>query len=58
VTERAVTARTLALREPVDVRQQRFDNVSRIAATLPKALAGPPMLAIVGGREKRGGKYA
>jgi hypothetical protein len=61
IVDDAATARTLALRERVDVRQQRFGNVSRITPKLlapPSQAASPPMLTIVGGRQKRGGKYA
>jgi hypothetical protein len=47
IEDDAATARTLALREAVDHRQQCFDNVSRITATLPKAFTGPPLLSIV-----------
>jgi hypothetical protein len=51
------TALTLAVREPVQSRQQRFGNVSRLT---PKLLppsprpAGPPDLKIVSNRQKRG----
>jgi hypothetical protein len=57
IEDDAATARTLALRTPVDHTQQRFGNVCRVSATLPKALTGPPTLTVVGGRQKRGGKY-
>jgi hypothetical protein len=57
IEDDAATARTLALRVPVDSSQQRFDNVSRITPKLlapPSQTASPPMLAVVGGRQKRG----
>jgi hypothetical protein len=61
IEDDAATARTLALRVPVDRANQRFGNVSRLT---PKLLAsaqqpvGPPALTIVGGGRKRAGKYA
>jgi len=62
IEDDAATARTLALRTPVQSNQQRFGNVSRLT---PKLLAppsappvGPPSLTIVNGGQKRGGKYA
>jgi hypothetical protein len=55
IEDEAATARTLALRTPVDQRQQRFDNTSRIKATLPQASA--PLLRIVEKRAARGSKY-
>jgi hypothetical protein len=57
IEDDAATARTIALRTPVDRANQRFGNVCRVSATLPKALAGPPMLTVVGGRQRRGSKY-
>jgi hypothetical protein len=61
IEDEAATARTLALRTPVDQSNQRFGNVSRLT---PKLLApptappvGPPALSIVSGSQKRGGKY-
>jgi hypothetical protein len=61
IEDEAATARTLALRTPVDRANQRFGNVSRLT---PKLLApptaapvGPPSLTIVNGSQKRGGKY-
>ena len=60
IEDEAATARTLALRTPVQSNQQRFGNVLRLT---PKLLAstqqpvGPPALTIVGGG-KRAGKYA
>ena len=57
----AATARTLALRTPVDRANQRFGNVCRISATLlppPSQPASPPLLTIVGTkRPARRGKY-
>src|ERR1700694_5285779 len=61
IEDEAATARTLALREPVDSRQQRFGNVCRISATLltpPSQPASPPLLTVVcAKRPARGGKY-
>lgn len=61
IEDEAATARTLALRTPVDRANQRFGNVSRLT---PKLLApptappvGPPSLTIVHDSQKRGGKY-
>jgi hypothetical protein len=54
IEDAAATARTLALRTPVQSNQQRFGNVSRIT---PKLLAPPPALKIAHDRQKRGGKY-
>jgi hypothetical protein len=53
------TARTLALRTPVQSNQQRFGNVSRLTPKLLTATPqpGPPALTIVSGGRKRGGKY-
>jgi hypothetical protein len=53
IEDDAATARTLALRTPVQSSQQRFDNVSRLT---PKLLA-PPTAAIVADSQKRGSKY-
>lgn len=53
IEDEAATARTLALRTPVQSHQQRFDNVSRLT---PKLLAPPvarPPLNIV----RRSSKY-
>jgi hypothetical protein len=50
IEDEAATARTLALRTPVDPRQQRFGNVCRISATLlppPSQPASSPMLTVV-----------
>jgi hypothetical protein len=61
IEDEAATARTLALRTPVDVRQQRFGNVCRISAKLlapPSQPAQPPVLTIVPERQARGGKYS
>jgi hypothetical protein len=61
IEDDVATARTLALRTPVDRANQRFGNVSRLT---PKLLApptappvGPPALSIVHGSQKRGSKY-
>jgi hypothetical protein len=63
IEDEAATARTLALRTPVDCRQQRFGNVCRISATLlpPPSPASPPPvsrahLRVVQGK-RRGSKY-
>jgi hypothetical protein len=62
VQDDTATARTLALRKPVNHRQQRFGNVCRISAKLlppPSQPATPPMLTVVSTkRQARGGKYA
>jgi len=53
------TARTLAMRTPVDHRQQRFGNVCRISAKLlppPSQPASPPSRAHL--IQRRGSKYA
>jgi hypothetical protein len=45
IEDEAATARTLALRTPVDRSNQRFGNVSRLTPKLPAPapqLAGPP----------------
>jgi hypothetical protein len=61
IEDDAATARTLALREPVDRSQQRFGNISRISSQAPAALASPtspPFLTIIDGeRKSQGGKY-
>jgi hypothetical protein len=59
IEDEAATARTLSLRTPVDRKNQRPGNVSRLTAPLPASaaqLARPPSLTIVGGKS-RGGKY-
>jgi hypothetical protein len=60
IEDPAATARTLALREPVDRRQQRFGNCCRISATLLPApqTNSPPNLTIVAKHPGRGSKYA
>jgi hypothetical protein len=58
IEDDAATARTLALRTPVDRANQRFGNVCRISATLlekPSQSASPPRLTVVS--KRRGGKY-
>src|SRR5258708_17658788 len=61
IQDEAATARTLALRTPVQSNQQRFGNISRISATLlppPSQPASPPLLTVVAAkRSARGGKY-
>jgi hypothetical protein len=49
IEDEAATARTLALREPVDSRQQRFGNVCRISAKLwpPPKADSPPTLTLI-----------
>ena len=62
IEDDAATARTLALRTPVDRANQRFGNVSRISAKLlptPSQPASPPSLTIVSAKQPaRGSKYA
>jgi hypothetical protein len=61
IEDEAATARTLALRTPVDRSNQRFGNVCRISATLlppPSQSASQPMLTIVASaKTRRGSKY-
>jgi hypothetical protein len=61
IEDEAATARTLALRVPVDRANQRFGNVCRISATLlapPSQPASPPLLTVVAAkRSARGSKY-
>jgi hypothetical protein len=61
IEDEAATARTLALREPVDHRQQRFGNVCRLSAKLlapPSQPASPPILTVVSAkRSARRSKY-
>jgi hypothetical protein len=60
IEDDAATARTLALRVPVESHQQRFDNVCRISAKLlpPPSPASAPRLTIVSAkRAPRGSKY-
>jgi hypothetical protein len=61
IEDEAATARTLALRTPVESNQQRFRNLCRISATLlppPSQPASPPLLTVVAAkRSVRGGKY-
>jgi hypothetical protein len=57
IEDEAATARTLALREPVDHRQQRFGNVCRISAKLlvpPSQPAPPTMLTVVSAKRSAG----
>jgi hypothetical protein len=57
IEDEAATARTLALRTPVDRASQRFGNVSRLTPKLLAPPTVPPALTIVNGERKRGGKY-
>lgn len=60
IEDEAATARTLALRSPVQSSQQRFGNVSRLTPKLlapPTAPLGAPALTIVHGSQKSSGKY-
>jgi hypothetical protein len=50
IEDPAATAKTLALREPVDRANQRFGNVSRISARL----LPPPSLRVVSGKRRAG----
>jgi hypothetical protein len=59
IEDDAATARTLALRTPVDRANQRFGNVCRISAKLlpkPSQPASPPILTVVSSK-RRGSKY-
>jgi hypothetical protein len=59
IEDDADTARTLALRTPVESNQQRFENASRISAKLlppPSQLASSPILTVVSSK-RRGSKY-
>jgi hypothetical protein len=61
IEDEVATARTLALRVPVDRSNQRFGNVCRISAKLlppPSQPAPTPMLTVVASAKvRRGGKY-
>jgi hypothetical protein len=61
IEDDTATARTLALRVPVDERQQRFGNVCRLSAKLlekPSQPTSPPLLTVVSAkRSTRGSKY-
>ena len=59
IEDDAATARTLALRNPVDRANQRFGNVCRISAKLlPKPSQPAPLLRVVSAkRPARGSKY-
>jgi hypothetical protein len=61
IEDDAATARTLALRTPVDRANQRFGNVCRISAKLlekPSQPTSPPLLTVVPAkRSARGSKY-
>jgi hypothetical protein len=66
IEDEAATARTLALRTPVQSNQQRFGNVSRLTPKLLAALPHQPAIAqappsrshlrVIQGK-RRGGKY-
>jgi hypothetical protein len=59
IEDDAATARTLALRTPVDRANQRFGNVCCISAKLlpkPSQSTSPPILTVVPGK-RRGSKY-
>jgi hypothetical protein len=56
IEDEAAAARTLALREPVEKRQQRFGNVCRISAKLPPKLP-QPVLTIVPAKRRGCRKY-
>jgi hypothetical protein len=59
IEDDVATARTLALRTPVDRSNQRFGNVCRISAKLlppPSQPASTPLLTVVSGK-RRGSKY-
>jgi hypothetical protein len=62
IEDAEATARTLALRTPVDRAQQRFGNVCRLSPKLlppPSQPVSPPRLTVVSTkRSVRGGKYA
>ena len=50
IEDEAATARTLALRTPVDQAQQRFGNVCRLSTKLlekPSQPTSPPLLTVV-----------
>jgi hypothetical protein len=50
IEDEAATARTLALRVPVDQAQQRFGNVCRLSTKLlekPSQPTSPPLLTVV-----------
>jgi hypothetical protein len=57
IEDPVATARTLALREPVDSNQQRFGNVSRLTPKLLAPPTPPAALTTVHGSQDRGGKY-
>jgi hypothetical protein len=60
IEDDAATARTLALRTPVDRANQRFGNVCRISAKLlppPSQPGSPPVLTVVTDKRRRGSKY-
>jgi hypothetical protein len=54
IEDEAATARTLALREPVDRANQRFGNICRIKATLLPPPASNSVLRVVEKRPARG----
>ena len=57
IEDNVATARTLALRTPVDRANQRFGNVCRLSAKLlppPSKKASPPTLRVVPQTKRRG----
>jgi hypothetical protein len=61
IEDDAATAKTLALRTPVQSNQQRFGNVRRISAKLlppPSQSASPPILTVVSGKRRGVTKYS
>jgi hypothetical protein len=61
IEDDAATAKTLALRTPVQSNQQRFGNVCRISAKLlppPSQSASPPILTVVSGKRRGVTKYS
>jgi hypothetical protein len=57
IEDNATAARTLALREPVDRANQRFENVCRISAKLLPKPSPPTLTVVPNKRAARGGKY-
>jgi hypothetical protein len=59
IEDEAATARTLALRTPVDRRNQRFGNVCRISATLlaPPSQPASPLTVVPDKRSAKRSKY-
>jgi hypothetical protein len=60
IEDEAATAKTLALRTPVDRANQRFGNVCRISAKLlpkPSQTVSPPVLRVVSSKRRGVTKY-